>query len=71
MADRPFKTKAIELRKAAHSAGFLISSMVDISIELLLERTREQQVVAGVQVVANNDSLPGFFAVTQDYLIFF
>ena len=61
MAKRPYEKEAAELRRSMHKAGFIISSVADISIELVLEKTKQQTVLAGVEVVADEDFLPGFF----------
>jgi len=64
------KSKREELKRAMVGAGFTVSSTIDKSIDLLLENLRVQKVEAGAEVRRTGQFLPGFLAVTQDYVFF-
>ena len=70
MSKSSLEAKREELKRAMRAAGFKVSKAVDESIDLLLERTREQKVEAGTEITRSMDMRPGFLAVTQDYMIF-
>jgi len=63
--------KREELKREMIAAGFKVSGLVDKSIDLLLENLKTQKVEAGTEVQRRGHLLPGFIAVTQDYLFFF
>jgi len=64
------KAEAKKLRVELKRHGFTISSAIDSSIELCLNKTTSQIVEAGVEAKAKEHFLPGFLCVTQDYVIF-
>lgn len=70
MDNDTIKIQRDELKRNMSAAGFVISSAAEESIDLLLERTTEQAIEVGTEIVRKGHYLPGFLAVTQDHLIF-
>jgi hypothetical protein len=70
MSRSSLESKREELKRTMRAAGFKVSNAIDESIDLLLERTREQIVEAGTEITRSMDVRPGFLAITQDYMLF-